>query len=210
MSLQNKIRQELPIEAKKAVLKDKLEEAIKNLHLNLKEIESTKLKLAELGISKDIPVELRKSIETEIRPKYLIQDELSKQKSYLTIQTSIAAIASTTIPGDLGNFIGFGIILLAIPLILKIYQNTKMSQGIDKNLIEKQMKILRRIVLLLIISIICSFILFFGLFIGYCIFSENGYDCEKEKVIFKVIGIIGLIFSLFGTIVGIIKLRKIK
>lgn len=208
VNLQNKIRQELPIEAKKAVLKDRLEEAIKNLHSNFKDIESTKSKLAALGESNDIPDELRKSIETEIHPKYLVRDELSKQKNFFTIQTTIAAIASAIIPGFIGNNIGLVIMILSIPLILKIYGNTRISEGGDKELIARQIRIVKLLIIMLIVLVLCGYIFMIGLFVDNCIFAESRYECGNEKTVFVVIGSIGILLSLIGTFANIIKLKK--
>jgi hypothetical protein len=208
--LQKKIRHELPIEAKKAVLNDRLEDALIDLHVNYSEIKSTREKLQTLGINNDIPEEIKKYIEHEIQPKYLIRNTLAKQKTYLTIQTSVAAIVSAIIPGGVGNILALIIMGLSIPILAEIFKNTKISEGVDKDTVSRQFRIWKFLGLSLISIIISSYLLVFGLFVKECIFVRERYNCEQEKFVFIISGLVLLSFGIALFIRNWRRLKKLN
>lgn len=131
-TLQNQIQKELPIEARKAVLKDRLDESLENLTRYYTDVISTKEKLEKLGITSAISGELLKNIESEIEPRYLLKDKISNNQTTLTVLSAVSGIAFAAIPYPVGNFIGVLLLLLGIPFLIQIVRYTLIKKSKDK------------------------------------------------------------------------------
>jgi hypothetical protein len=97
-SLQKRIEREIPLEAKRTVLKDRLDMNISALHQTLLAVRALKQDLEGLGSSSDIPPDLLKSVEREISPEYLITAKRESLKTYLTIVMTASAVLSSAVP----------------------------------------------------------------------------------------------------------------
>lgn len=96
--LQRKIQHEIPIEARRAVLRDKLETNIEQIHEVYTSLQGARDQLQKLGEQAEIPTEIREEIDIEIQPEYLAKRKKSDLRNYLTIITATAAISSALLP----------------------------------------------------------------------------------------------------------------
>lgn len=119
--LQNTIREEIPKEARRAVLRDKIKGNVDLINETYVSLEQSRAILAEIGEAQEIPEELHKAIENEIMPEYLLERRKSNLRNYLTIVTASAAIGSILLPYPLSSFITWGLlVLLGVPIILAL------------------------------------------------------------------------------------------
>lgn len=130
--LQKQIQKDLPIEARKAVLKDRLEESLENLKKYYDDIISTKTKLAQLGVTNQISDELLKSIQEEIEPRFLLKEKISTYQTYLTIVTTLSGIAFALLPYPFENYLGGTFLLLGLPIAIQIVRLTLVKNSKDK------------------------------------------------------------------------------
>lgn len=115
--LQKQIRKDIPLEAKRAVLKDKLNSQIEQLKTFLYSTKNIQKELEKIDESSVLPNELLKAVENEISPEYLIREKRSNLKTLLTIITTAAAISSTILPyRELSWFI----LLLGVPILISL------------------------------------------------------------------------------------------
>ncbi len=120
--LQAQIKKDIPIEARKAVLRDKLNSQYIELTSTYKNVRSVKDELAALGVSEEMPPDLMKEIEKEISPQYLLKEERENLKTYLTVFTTLSAIASAVLPWEISRvvaslclFAGLIILISSLP-----------------------------------------------------------------------------------------------
>ncbi len=104
-ALRNRIEVEIPIEAKRTVLRDRLDGNIKNLHQTLNATLDIKRQLETLGTSADIPPDLLKAVKAEILPEYIETAQHEQLKSYLIILLVVSAMTSAVALGDLALII---------------------------------------------------------------------------------------------------------
>jgi hypothetical protein len=121
--LQQQLRESIPIEARRAVLLDKLfsqESLVSQTYSSVQEIRK------ELGPDappSQITPELAKIIERDIRPEYVLREERSHFKNQLTIITTAVAILSAILPDPIGPLISIPLFLLAAPVLVKLYKS---------------------------------------------------------------------------------------
>jgi hypothetical protein len=118
--LQQKIRAEIPLAAKRAVLQDRLNAQLETLTATLSSVRHLKVELGDIPGTQDIPRELLRAVEGEIQPQYLLRERLSRIKTYLTIVTSTAAIAGAVLPRPFDRVVAPAILALALPLIIQL------------------------------------------------------------------------------------------
>lgn len=118
-SLQNQIRQDIPLAARRAVLRDRFEtqlEQLQDIHLSLMKARD---QLDRLGVSVELPTEIKSSIEKEIQPEYAIRAKKSELRGYLTIATAGAAIASALLPYPFSRAASWIILVaFALPIVI--------------------------------------------------------------------------------------------
>lgn len=119
-ALQEKIRQDIPKEARRAVLLDRHRTQKEILAQQYESLERIGEELEALGETSEIPDELRRVIETEIRPDYLLQERRSSLKTTLSLITAGAAVASAVLPWPFGRWLSVGLLVLAVPVLLGI------------------------------------------------------------------------------------------
>ncbi len=130
--LQKQIQKDLPIEARKAVLKDRLEESLENLKKYYDDVISTKTKLLQLGVTSQISDEILKSIQEEIEPRFLLKEKISTYQTYLTIVTTLSGIAFALLPYPIENYMGGTFLLLGLPIAIQIVRLTLVKNSKDK------------------------------------------------------------------------------
>ncbi len=121
--LQQQLRESIPVEARRAVLLDKLfsqEFLVSQTYSSIQEIRK------ELGPDappSQIPPELAAIIEREIRPEYVLREERSHLKNQLTIITTAVAILSAVLPDPIGPLVSVPLFLLAVPVLARLYKS---------------------------------------------------------------------------------------
>jgi len=126
--LQEQIRKDIPIEAKRAVLKDRLNSQIEQLKLLLDSTKIIQKNLNKIGESSQIPSEIFKAIENEISPEYIIREKRSNLKTILMMITTAAAISSTLLPYPLGRGISWFVLLLGVPVLISLIKTMPRNQ----------------------------------------------------------------------------------
>jgi hypothetical protein len=97
-ALRNRIETEIPLEARRTVLRDRLDGNIKDLQQNLSLTLDLKRQLAELGSVKDIPSELLEAVKAEILPEYIQNAHHELLKTYLIIILVLSSLTSAFVP----------------------------------------------------------------------------------------------------------------
>lgn len=190
--LQKQIQKDLPIEARKAVLKDRLEESIENMKKYYDDVVTTKEKLSILGENNSISSELLKSIQQEIEPKYLIKEKINNLKTYITIVSTLAGVIFAIVPYPVGNYIGGTLLLISFPIALQLIKLTIVVKSKDK---QSTNSILR-----FWISLVGTVVtLFSGVFFWLIAFSEmkyrNTFDIRFIAFVLNILTLIMLILT---------------
>ena len=133
--LQRQIQKNLPLTAREAVLKDRLEESLEHLHKYYEDVVSTKAKLERVEGSKElegIPAELMKNIQDLIEPRFVIKEKISTSKTYLTVVSVLSSIMFVAIPYPIGNYAGIIMILIGLPFVINIVRLTLIKKASDR------------------------------------------------------------------------------
>ena len=201
-SLQEKIRQEIPKEARKTILKDRLNDAYVNLTNFYKDVQSISKELESLGETNEIPQNLLKDIEKEIQPKYLVKEKISFYQTLLTILTASAAISFALPFQPISWWIGIVFALFALLPIYKVirnYNKLEIKFSVNKNFLP---------FIVLFLSIIGCFFCFtiVGIMLTILFVSnENDFTSIISSII---IGLLFLIISIYGVSQTIKSYRK--
>jgi hypothetical protein len=117
--LQNQIRQEIPIAARRAVLRDRFETQLQHFHEIYSSLMRARDQLNRLGQPIELSSEIKRAIESEIRPEYAVRARKSELRGYLTITTAGAAIASALLPYPFSRVATWIILVLfALPILI--------------------------------------------------------------------------------------------
>lgn len=182
--LQDKIDRELPAEARRAVLRDRLELQIETLTKTHAEVLVTQAALTSLGESADIPDALRKAVEAHIRPEYLVRQQISKAKTQLTLVSSAIAVINYLLPYPINRFVLTVGALLAIPLLLRL---ADLSLPTDADYRHR----IRSGALFLLFGLPGTFLFGLGLTIG----GSALFDGDRSDLLLVIIAIgLGVIF----------------
>lgn len=119
-SLQEHIRKTIPIEAKRTVLRDKLNSQIETLMQTFHLIQHIQKELGHIEHAQNIPPEILKAIESEISPSYVLKETQSRLKTYLTVLTTLAAILSAVLIPPLDRWVSAVILIFAVPIVLRL------------------------------------------------------------------------------------------
>lgn len=138
-SLQEQIRREIPMEARKAVLRDRLYAEVEHLSHAYTSVVELKKQLNEIPAT-DIPPDLMKKIESEISPEYVINEQKSNLKTYLTILTTGTAVLSALIQSPIERFITIPLLILAIPILVQLLRLSIPRQYDQRQKMIAQMK----------------------------------------------------------------------
>lgn len=167
--LQKQIQKDLPIEARKAVLKDRLEESMENLKKYYDDVTSIKLKLSNLGEDNIISEEILKSIQQEIEPRFVIKEKISNYKTYLTIVSTLAGIVFAIAPYPLGKYLGGTLLLIGFPIAIQLIRFSIVKNSKDKQSTNLKLRFWASI-LATLISTCCA--IFFWLIVIF----ETGFN----------------------------------
>lgn len=115
IDLKAQIRREIPIEARKAILKDRHERATEDLakvHHSLLRIRE---ELHGLGETTNLSEEILTVVRSEIQPKYILREKLAFQRNIFTALSGLAALSSALLPYPLGKMSAIALLIFSIP-----------------------------------------------------------------------------------------------
>lgn len=131
--LRAQIRRDIPIEARRAVLLDRLNLQLEHLNQSHQAALETRRELETMGDHAEISVELLSAIESEIRPEYLIRERQAKLKTYLTITTTTAAILgslfSTLFPSIRIQYVSIPFLIPALIILALMVKESLPKNG---------------------------------------------------------------------------------
>ncbi len=116
-SLQEKIRADIPREARRALLLDRYRTQKDLLARRYGSFQSLQAELDTLGEANELPREIRRTIELEIQPEYLLQERRAGLKTTLSIITAGAAVASAVLPYPVSRWLSVALLLVAVPVL---------------------------------------------------------------------------------------------
>lgn len=121
-SLHNIIKKDIPLEAQRTILADKLKEQETALGQSYERYQKIKEEYEEIArIDNNIPEYILREIEKHIMPDYLIQQQRSRYMSLLTIISYLSAILSVVpVVRSFGSFV---ILFSLYPLLMIIKLN---------------------------------------------------------------------------------------
>lgn len=132
--LQDQIKKDIPIQARVAVLKDKLNAQNDSLIETYSSIQKISAELKDIDYKKNIPKEILSLIENEINPEYIKKEKRSKSKTYLTLLTTLAAISSTIFPKFISLWITIPLFALAIPSLTILFKEYWPSDPVQRKM----------------------------------------------------------------------------
>jgi len=156
--LEKQIQKNLPLVARKTVLRDRLEESLEHLQKYYDDVISTKTKLESFETSEDIPFELLKNIQDVLEPRFVIREKISTSKTYLTIISVLSSIMFVAVPYPLGNYAGIIMLLLGIPFIVNIIRLTMLKKASDRQHTKQIFTLILNIVAIALCFIISLFL----------------------------------------------------
>lgn len=129
-ALQKKIEREIPLEAKRTVLKDRLNMNIAALYRELQSAQGLKKELEALGQTADIPADLMKNVENEISPEYVKAAKRESLKTTLTIIMTASAVLGSVLPiYELRSLIQTPLLLFGGTILLLLVRESLPSRG---------------------------------------------------------------------------------
>jgi hypothetical protein len=180
--LKKKIKEEIPNQARIAVLKDKLNTQTELLIETYNIIIKIKKELKDFSIN-DFPEEISKAIEKEISPEYLLKEKKSRLKNYITIITTAVAILTTLLPHPFNRYIAIPLFLVLIPILFSFFSLHLPSDAMSRKIMT--------------LRIIFFFFLAFGLvgvFFSIFLFSLSLHDLDSvNQTMFMIIAIISIL-----------------
>lgn len=136
--LKEEIRETIPIEAERVVLKNKLETEINLLDKQYSKIHELKEKLSELPDNHLLSSELENIIQFEIRPEYEESIKREKAKERIIIVTLITLLLLNILPGSLSNIVSLiSVIALVDQFRLLLPNEEKKRKKLIKNFAQK-------------------------------------------------------------------------
>jgi hypothetical protein len=122
--LQQRIRRDIPVEARRVVLLDRLNQEQELIGQHLAAIARLRKQLAELGDATPMPPEIAAAIRSEIQPQFWLRERKDNLKNGLAALSTAAAIGGTTLPSPFDQWIPIGLLLACVPLILLLAHYT--------------------------------------------------------------------------------------
>jgi len=176
-SLQEQIRKDIPKEARRAVLKDRLHANIALLNQYFQTTKKIKKELNHLGSTANIPPELLKAIELEISPEYLQKEKQANLKTYLTIVTTAAAILSAVVPYEISRALSVALLIVALPILFLLFKSSlPLNRALRKRFIYNLYTMV-----LSVASLICGG---FSAFILFIMLTQYRHDHALEVMAF--------------------------
>jgi hypothetical protein len=131
--LRKRIETEIPIEAKRTVLKDRIDANILTLQTTLASTLDLKRQLLALGNETTLPSGLVKAVEAEILPEYVNNAQRETLKTYLIIVMVISALISAVIPSGLNLVVQIPLMVAGVAILSRLLRDyaSRISQTAD-------------------------------------------------------------------------------
>jgi hypothetical protein len=122
--LQERIRSDIPLQARRAVLMDRINSSTEHLQQNMESIRAAQQQLAKLGSPADIPPELLHAVEVEVSPEYLLKARRATLMTYLSAVLALAAITPVLALGEFERPVAWTLLGIALGIVLFIVRFT--------------------------------------------------------------------------------------
>ncbi len=130
------IKNEIPYEAKRTVLKDKLENAKNNLSNTYKEIKRLNEELEKIGASSTLDPDILRLVEDEIEPRFMLRHKLNTARNILAL-VSLAASFSFFFPFPINRIFQFCCFSIAAGLAIYIFRLSLKEQDSSLSIFNK-------------------------------------------------------------------------
>ena len=118
--LREKIETQIPLEAKRAVLRDRIDANIVILQDTLASTIHLKKQLSAMGTTVVLPSEIIAAVESEILPEYVIASRQETLKSYLIVIMAVSALVSALVPGIMALVVQIPIGVIATAIVIRL------------------------------------------------------------------------------------------
>jgi hypothetical protein len=122
-SLRKHIETEIPLQARRAVLQDRLRANVDRLHETLEGTMEIHSELERLGQPSELYPELVAAVQKEITPDFVMEVHRANLKTYLTISAVVTAISSTTLPDPFRLVITVIFAVICIAILLRLVRH---------------------------------------------------------------------------------------
>ena len=131
--LKRQIEIEIPIEAKRTVLKERIDANIKGLEQSLLATLGMQRELRALGVSANIPQNLLDSIQKEISPFYVENARHEAFKTYLIVIMAASLFTSVVFPGEVRIFFQIPLFVMGLFILIRLFRGftSKAAQSVD-------------------------------------------------------------------------------
>jgi hypothetical protein len=131
--LRKRIETEIPLEARRTVLKDRIDANVVTLQTTLASTLEMKEQLSGLGRSADIPEGLLRAVESEILPEYVATARRETLKTYLIIIMAISVLISAVIHSDVALVVQMPLLVIGASILTRLLKASasKMNRAAD-------------------------------------------------------------------------------
>ncbi|GAB1544216.1 hypothetical protein NUACC21_68920 [Scytonema sp. NUACC21] len=175
ISLQNQIKKEIPIEARRAVLLDRLNSSIEILTKYHRDVKQTQQELERLGNPQQLPKEVTQEIEAEIQPRYLLKEKISRAQTLLSTLTGLAAITSAILPNPFDDWVRNLFLIAAIIPAIELFKLNVLTKSNSDPLAKRIL-----VIALLIINVFVGFVL---IVVCLYVFSSSDFSMTNQLAI---------------------------
>jgi hypothetical protein len=133
--LRRRIEIEIPLEAKRTALKDRIDGNLVTLQHTLASTLELQTQLIAVGEHIDLPPDLIKAVEAEILPEYVENSRRETLKSYLLILMAIWIVANAILPDEIGLIIRVPLLVFAGFIVVRLVKTygTKVLESGDQS-----------------------------------------------------------------------------
>lgn len=169
------IRKSIPIEARRAIITDRLHSAQQSLQAIYSEATSLQSELKKLDNTGagQIPEEFLSKIQNLIEPKFIVKERIDNLKTILTILTTLASISFAIIPA-IGNILGAVFSVMALPVLIKLGREYLLFKETNHELVNIKIRIQIESFFILLITGILALTLYLSLFSSFSSITHFG------------------------------------
>lgn len=176
------IRKSIPVEARRAILTDRLYSAQQSLQATYDEATSLQNELTKLDNSNagQIPEEFLSKIQNLIEPKFIVKERIDNLKTTLTILTTLASVSFALVP-MIGRILGGVFFVMALPVLVKLIREYLLFKETNHELVNVKMRMQLESFLILILVGILTLTLYMTLFSNFSSVTDFGW-----KIIYSI------------------------
>jgi len=190
-NLQRQIREDIPKEARRAALLDRHDAQVAQLKDAYESLKKTGADLANLGEDTSVPPDILRAIEAEISPDYLRREREAQYRTYITILTTVAAIAAATF----GRFAGLVFLVAAVPFLVLLARDVVMRRRASGEAFAKIF-----LAWIMVGAGLCLVAMGMAVALLFGILSSESYSGGESRT-FTILAIVGGAILIIGVIV---------